>query len=62
MTLLRLTNNLFHLSGIPDEQGRRALCWKLMLNYLPSSRKTWSKTLARKRELYKQFIGNKTKT
>ncbi|KAF4532117.1 hypothetical protein B566_EDAN004122 [Ephemera danica] len=50
-----LKNVCFH--GIPDEQGRRALCWKLMLNYLPSSRKTWSKTLARKRELYKQFIG-----
>ncbi|XP_046386543.1 TBC1 domain family member 13 isoform X2 [Ischnura elegans] len=43
-------------NGIPDEQGRRALCWKLLLNYLPTTRKTWSETLARKRLLYKQFI------
>nr|CAD7574574.1 unnamed protein product [Timema californicum] len=48
-----------HSLGIPDEQGKRALCWKLLLNYLPPSRKTWSETLTRKRELYKQFIGNR---
>ncbi|PSN44546.1 TBC1 domain family member 13 [Blattella germanica] len=45
-------------NGVPDEKGRRALCWKLLLNYLPLSRGTWSETLTRKRELYKQFIGN----
>ncbi|XP_063235175.1 TBC1 domain family member 13 isoform X3 [Bacillus rossius redtenbacheri] len=42
--------------GIPDEQGRRALCWKLLLNYLPPARRSWSQTLARKRDLYKQFV------
>lgn len=53
-------NILPHLSvnlGIPDERGRRALCWKLLLNYLPLTRASWSETLARKRELYRQFIG-----
>ncbi|XP_049805355.1 TBC1 domain family member 13 isoform X1 [Schistocerca nitens] len=43
-------------NGVPDEQGRRALCWKLLLNYLPPTHCTWSETLSRKRELYRQFI------
>jgi hypothetical protein len=46
-----------HALGIPFERGRRALCWKLLLNYLPLARASWSETLTRKRELYKQFIG-----
>ncbi|XP_067009228.1 TBC1 domain family member 13 [Anabrus simplex] len=50
----KLRKLCFH--GIPDEQGHRALCWKLLLNYLPPQRCTWSETLTRKRELYKQFI------
>lgn len=44
-------------TGIPDEQGARSLCWKLLLNYLPPKRSTWSQTLTQKRELYNQFIG-----
>jgi hypothetical protein len=44
-------------SGIPDERGRRALCWKLLLNYLPLTRASWKGTLKSKRELYRQFIG-----
>lgn len=44
----------FH--GIPDSQGRRALCWRLLLNYLPVSKKEWNETLNRSRNLYKQFI------
>ncbi|XP_015596407.1 TBC1 domain family member 13 isoform X1 [Cephus cinctus] len=44
----------FH--GVPDEGGLRPLCWKLLLNYLPSTRASWSETLSRKRELYKTFI------
>ncbi|XP_044732800.1 TBC1 domain family member 13 [Chrysoperla carnea] len=43
-------------SGIPDENGRRALCWKLLLNYLPSAKVSWSEILARKREIYRQFV------
>ncbi|GLV45617.1 GTPase activating protein SECIS-dependent read-through [Carabus blaptoides fortunei] len=43
-------------NGIPDEQGRRSLSWKLLLNYLPPERVNWSLVLSRKRELYKQFI------
>ncbi|XP_073975861.1 TBC1 domain family member 13 isoform X3 [Rhodnius prolixus] len=52
--LKQLKNLCFN--GIPDEQTNRALCWRLMLNYLPSNRISWSEMLARKRELYKQFI------
>ncbi|KAK7793805.1 hypothetical protein R5R35_013021 [Gryllus longicercus] len=43
-------------NGIPDEMGWRPLCWKILLNYLPPTRRTWSETLTRKRDLYKQFI------
>lgn len=50
-----LTNFLF--LGIPDEGGLRPLCWKLLLNYLPPTRASWSETLMRKRILYKTFIG-----
>ncbi|KAF7269705.1 TBC1 domain family member 13 isoform X1 [Rhynchophorus ferrugineus] len=44
----------FH--GIPDDQGKRALCWKLLLNYLPLERTKWTGFLEEKRKLYKQFI------
>ncbi|KAF6212896.1 hypothetical protein GE061_010606 [Apolygus lucorum] len=50
----KLKNLCFN--GIPDEATNRALCWRLMLNYLPPSKKSWSELLSRKRELYKQFI------
>ncbi|XP_014208110.1 TBC1 domain family member 13 [Copidosoma floridanum] len=43
-------------NGIPDEGSLRPLCWKLLLNYIPSSSDKWDETLARKRELYKSFI------
>jgi hypothetical protein len=46
-----------HALGIPDERGRRALCWKILLNYLPLTQASWSGTLMTKRELYRQFIG-----
>ncbi|KAE8748700.1 hypothetical protein FOCC_FOCC004503 [Frankliniella occidentalis] len=52
--LRKLKQLCFH--GIPDDQGTRALCWKLLLNYLPIRRSTWSQTLSQKRDLYKQFI------
>lgn len=52
--LTSLRRLCFH--GIPDEGGLRPLCWKLLLNYLPPTRASWSETLTRKRVLYKTFI------
>ncbi|XP_011634941.1 TBC1 domain family member 13 isoform X1 [Pogonomyrmex barbatus] len=50
-----LSKICFH--GIPDEPGGlRPLCWKLLLNYLPSTKSSWLETLKRKRELYNTFI------
>ncbi|KAL1456690.1 hypothetical protein WDU94_001398 [Cyamophila willieti] len=43
-------------NGIPDEQGFRALCWKILLNYLPPEQTTWSETLAKTRTLYAQYV------
>ncbi|XP_018323031.1 TBC1 domain family member 13 isoform X2 [Agrilus planipennis] len=42
--------------GIPDDQGKRAICWRLLLNYLPPERASWTAFLAQKRELYNHFI------
>ena len=60
LLLIRLYPHTPPILGIPDERGRRALCWKLLLNYLPLTRTSWSETLSRKRELYRQFIGKST--
>ncbi|VEN55951.1 unnamed protein product [Callosobruchus maculatus] len=49
-----LKNLTFH--GIPDDQGKRALCWRLLLNYLPPEKEKWMCHLQEKRNLYKQFI------
>ncbi|KXJ21818.1 TBC1 domain family member 13 [Exaiptasia diaphana] len=43
-------------NGIPDDSGIRALCWKLMLGYLPLERESWSKFLGTQRSTYKQFV------
>ena len=43
-------------AGIPVEKGRRALCWKLLLNYLPPSRLAWDEALHRQRDAYRRFI------
>ncbi|XP_070550230.1 TBC1 domain family member 13-like isoform X2 [Ptychodera flava] len=48
--------NLMCSCGIPDKPGMRALCWKILLNYLPIDRSLWEETLAKKRALYNQFI------
>lgn len=45
------------LLGIPDDLGIRALCWKLLLNYLPPQREKWNSFLKEKRNLYKELIG-----
>lgn len=52
--LKSLRNFCFY--GIPDCSGLRSLCWKLLLGYLGPKKDTWSATLVKKRELYKQFI------
>ncbi|XP_018578078.1 TBC1 domain family member 13 isoform X2 [Anoplophora glabripennis] len=54
VNLRELKKLSFH--GIPDDQGKRALCWKLLLNYLPPEREKWIPHLQEKRSLYKQFI------
>ena len=42
--------------GIPEGRGRRALSWRLMLNYLPDKKSTWSDCLISQRQLYSQLI------
>lgn len=49
-------NERYCFSGIPDDQGKRALSWRLLLNYLPPERRIWQDFLQEKRDLYKQFI------
>uniref|UniRef100_A0A1B6LT36 TBC1 domain family member 13 n=1 Tax=Graphocephala atropunctata TaxID=36148 RepID=A0A1B6LT36_9HEMI len=43
-------------NGCPDEGGHRAICWRLLLNYLPLNKTLWCEVLARKRDLYRQFV------
>ncbi|KAL4689409.1 hypothetical protein H8959_012200 [Pygathrix nigripes] len=43
-------------AGIPCEGGLRCLCWKILLNYLPLERASWTSILAKQRELYAQFL------
>lgn len=43
-------------SGVPDEGGHRALCWKLLLNYLPLDASQWNDTLNKKRAQYRHFV------
>ncbi|XP_066149005.1 TBC1 domain family member 13 [Euwallacea fornicatus] len=52
--LQQLKKLSFH--GIPDDQGKRALCWRLLLGYLPENRSKWDSLLKEKRKLYNQFI------
>lgn len=46
-----------HSAGAPEEGGRRALCWKLLLNYLPLDTNQWDETLRKKRAQYQHFVG-----
>lgn len=46
----------FCFQGIPVEKGRRALCWKLLLNYLPPSRLAWDEAVQRQRDAYRRFV------
>ncbi|CAB1318932.1 unnamed protein product [Coregonus sp. 'balchen'] len=43
-------------SGIPFEGGIRALCWKVLLNYLPLDQTIWDSFLKKQREGYSQFL------
>ena len=44
-------------TGIPEGQGRRAMAWRILLNYLPESRESWTNYLKKQRDLYHQFLG-----
>ena len=39
--------------GVPDGKGRRAVSWRLLLNYLPPQRSQWNEVLDQQRELYR---------
>lgn len=43
-------------AGIPEGQGRRALAWRLLFNYLPADRGTWKDYLHKQRQTYQQFL------
>ncbi|MGH0170962.1 UNVERIFIED_CONTAM: hypothetical protein FKN15_070119 [Acipenser sinensis] len=43
-------------AGIPFEGGLRALCWKILLNYLPTEQAIWDSFLKKQREIYTQFL------
>jgi len=43
-------------AGVPEGQGRRALAWRLLFNYLPADRTTWKDYLQRQRESYRQLL------
>ena len=44
-------------AGIPEGKGRRALSWRLLLNFLPMEKRTWNDFLHQQRQLYAQLIG-----
>ncbi|XP_035914481.1 TBC1 domain family member 13 isoform X1 [Anopheles stephensi] len=50
------TLHSFCFNGIPDCNGFRALCWKLLLGYLSPRKSSWPSKLTKQRELYKQFV------
>eukprot|EP00062_Callorhinchus_milii_P017145 gi/632969205/ref/XP_007900961.1/ PREDICTED: TBC1 domain family member 13 isoform X2 [Callorhinchus milii] len=54
ISLVRLRELCF--SGIPFEGGLRSICWKILLNYLPTERDQWSCFLKKQREVYTQFL------
>lgn len=43
-------------NGISDESNLRALCWRILLGYLPVNRDQWSYLLEKQRMLYESFI------
>jgi len=51
MELLRV----FAFHGIPDMEGLRSIYWKLLLGYLPPTKRDWPQTLKQSRELYEAW-------
>ena len=49
-------------AGVPEGKGRRALAWRLLLNFLPMERGTWNDFLHQQRQLYAQLIGKYRET
>jgi len=48
--------NLCMIGGIPDTKSFRALCWRLLLNFIPPKRSKWEEILKQNRDLYYQFL------
>lgn len=44
--------------SVPEVSGYRALVWKLLLNFLPSDRHTWSSVADAKHKDYAQFVSD----
>ncbi|KAJ2662005.1 hypothetical protein IWW48_002064 [Coemansia sp. RSA 1200] len=42
--------------GIPDVSGLRALCWQILVGYLPPDRRMWARALQSNRESYAQLV------
>jgi hypothetical protein len=43
--------------GIPDDcNGLRALCWKILLNYLPEQHSKWASSLELNRKNYQNYL------
>ncbi|KAJ2515820.1 hypothetical protein GGI11_003647 [Coemansia sp. RSA 2049] len=42
--------------GIPDVSGLRALCWQILVGYLPPDRRMWARVLQSSRESYAQLV------
>lgn len=51
-----LVKFVLNFKGIPDCNGYRALCWKILLGYLGNVKCEWCTILQEKRQLYRQFI------
>ena len=57
ITINKLQIQCFY--GIPDEiNGLRSLCWKLLLEYLPTNRSKWQVALDADRKNYEYYKGN----
>ncbi|KRX28113.1 TBC1 domain family member 13 [Trichinella nelsoni] len=42
--------------GIPDESELRPICWRLLLNYLPTEKVKWPEYLKNQRKLYADLV------
>ena len=51
------TKYIFSFLGVPEGQGRRAMAWRMLLNYLPEGKREWKDYLTKQRNTYAQFLG-----